>query len=106
MTRTDIHRIGAGGENPYIWASWAHVEAKRGRIAEARRLYDAATVADSTHAAAWHGWGLLEKQQGNYLRATELWAKVAVSPILHAVCCHLEHANALTALHCPESSNV
>lgn len=40
------------------------------------QLYDAAIVANGSHAAAWHGWGLLEKRQGNPLRARDLWMKV------------------------------
>lgn len=39
------------------------------------QLYDAAIVANGSHAAAWHGWGLLEKRQGNPLRARDLWVK-------------------------------
>lgn len=39
-----------------------------GNVSLARKLYDAAIVANPQHAAAWHGWGLLEKDQGNYLR--------------------------------------
>ena len=66
-----------GGSNPFIWASWAFLEAKLGRVARARQLYDASVVAEPSHAAAWHGWGLLEKKEGNVLRARDLWLKVA-----------------------------
>jgi hypothetical protein len=38
-------------------------------------LFDAATAADKTHAAAWHGWGMLEKREGNLLRARDLFVK-------------------------------
>ena len=44
-------------------------------MARARQLYDAATAADKTHAAAWHGWGMLEKSQGNFQRARDLLVK-------------------------------
>lgn len=58
----------AGGTNAHIWSAWAYLAAKMGNISLARKLYDAAIVANPQHAAAWHGWGLLEKDQGNYLR--------------------------------------
>lgn len=64
-----------GGTNAYVWTAWANLSAKRGDVPRARRLFDAATVADDRHAAAWHGWGLLEKRQGNFLRARDLWMK-------------------------------
>ncbi|KAK9811400.1 hypothetical protein WJX72_003311 [[Myrmecia] bisecta] len=63
------------GENEYIWQAWATLEAKQGNVAQARKLFDAATVSNSRHAAAWHGWGLLEKRQGNFLKARDLWMK-------------------------------
>jgi len=63
------------GQNPYIWQAWATLEAKRRNINNARKYYDAAIVASSSHVTAWHGWGQLEKQQGNYVRARELWIK-------------------------------
>ena len=66
----------AESQNAFIWAAWAYLEAKSGNAREARKLYDASTVADPEHAAAWHGWGLLEKQQGNLLAARDLWLKV------------------------------
>lgn len=58
----------AGGTNAHIWAAWAYLAAKLNNVGLARKLYDAAIVANPQHAAAWHGWGLLEKEQGNYLR--------------------------------------
>lgn len=58
----------AGGTNAHIWSAWAYLAAKMGNVSLARKLYDAAIVANPQHAAAWHGWGLLEKDQGNYLR--------------------------------------
>ncbi|KAL4435899.1 hypothetical protein ABPG77_000661 [Micractinium sp. CCAP 211/92] len=64
-----------GGTNAHIWAAWAYLAAKLNNVGLARRLYDAAIVANPQHAAAWHGWGLLEKEQGNYLRARDLWVK-------------------------------
>lgn len=45
-------------------------------MARARKLFDAATVVDETHACAWHKWGMLEKSQGNYLRARDLFMQV------------------------------
>ena len=57
-----------GGTNAHIWAAWAYLAAKLGNVTLARKLYDAAIVANPQHAAAWHGWGLLEKEQGNFLR--------------------------------------
>lgn len=61
-------RLAAGGTNAHIWAAWAYLAAKLNNVGLARKLYDAAIVANPQHAAAWHGWGLLEKEQGNYLR--------------------------------------
>jgi hypothetical protein len=65
-----------GGTNAHIWTAWAYLAARRNDVALARKLYDAAIVADKGHAAAWHGWGMLEKAQGDYLRARDLWTKV------------------------------
>ena len=95
--------LGAEGQNEFIWQAWATLEARVGNVAKARKvcsfplvmgcmcfslvaldvdillgraqLYDAAIVANGSHAAAWHGWGLLEKRQGNPLRARDLWVK-------------------------------
>lgn len=64
-----------GGTNAHIWAAWAYLAAKLNNVSLARKLYDAAIVANPQHAAAWHGWGLLEKEQGNFLRARDLWLK-------------------------------
>ena len=64
-----------GGDNPYIWQAWGTLEAEEGNISKARQLYDAATAADKTHAAAWHAWGIFEKSQGNYQRARDLFVK-------------------------------
>ncbi|GAB4821788.1 hypothetical protein N2152v2_008834 [Parachlorella kessleri] len=64
-----------GGTNAYIWAAWAYMACKQGNTQLARKLYDAAVVADSGHAAAWHGWGLMEKGLGNYIKARDLWIK-------------------------------
>ena len=56
------------------------------------QLFDAATVANSKHAAAWHGWGLLEKREGNMVKARDLWMKVgatvarSTASLLHALC--------------------
>ena len=58
----------AGGTNAHLWSAWAYLAAKMGSVSLARKLYDAAIVANPQHAAAWHGWGLLEKEQGNFLR--------------------------------------
>lgn len=57
-----------GGTNAHIWSAWAYLAAKLKNVSLARKLYDAAIVANPMHAAAWHGWGLLEKEQENYLR--------------------------------------
>ena len=56
------------------------------------QLYDAAIVANGSHAAAWHGWGLLEKRQGNPLRARDLWVKAwpascGAAGIIICFCC-------------------
>ena len=64
-----------GGDNAYIWQSWATLEATEGNVAKARQLFDAATAADKTHAAAWHAWGMFEKSQGNFQRARDLFLK-------------------------------
>jgi len=61
------------GENAFLWQAWAVLEERAGNPGTARRLYDAATVADKRHAAAWHAWGMLEKRQGNYQRARDLF---------------------------------
>lgn len=56
------------------------------------QLFDAATVANSRHAAAWHGWGLLEKREGNLVKARDLWMKVrgtvacCTASLLHVFC--------------------
>lgn len=55
--------------------AWATLEGKRGNVSQARRLYDAAIVADPKHPAAWHGWGMLEMRQGDLLRARELFIR-------------------------------
>lgn len=64
-----------GGLNEYIWQAWAYLEAKQNNVGQARKLFDAALVANNEHAASWHGWGLLEKQQGNFRKARDLWMK-------------------------------
>ncbi|KAL3678913.1 hypothetical protein R1sor_021869 [Riccia sorocarpa] len=63
------------GENPYIWQAWAVLEERSGNSAKARKLFDAATVADKKHAAGWHGWAKLELRAGNVKRATSLLNK-------------------------------
>lgn len=63
------------GVNPFIWTAWANLAVKRGNITLARKLFDAAIVASSSHAAAYHGWGLLEKKQGNYMKARDIWIR-------------------------------
>ncbi|KAK9907358.1 hypothetical protein WJX75_002146 [Coccomyxa subellipsoidea] len=64
-----------GGQNEYIWQAWATLEARLGRASQARKLFDAAIVANKKHAASWHGWGLLEKREGNLVKARDLWLK-------------------------------
>jgi len=44
-------------------------------VGRARKLYEGAVTAKSSHAAAWHGWGLLEKRQGNLRRAADIFTK-------------------------------
>ncbi|KAH7858422.1 hypothetical protein Vadar_023705 [Vaccinium darrowii] len=63
------------GENPYIWQSWAVLENKVGNIRRARKLFDAATVADRKHISAWHGWAVLELKEGNIKKARDLLGK-------------------------------
>ena len=75
----------AGGQNEYVWQAWATLESRCGRIAQARKLYDAALVANRKHAAAWHGWGHMEKRQGNVLKAKDIWMKVRVVPLCRYV---------------------
>ena len=64
-----------GGTNAHIWTAWAYLAGRRGNAALARRLYDAAIVASTSHAAAYHGWGLLEKAEGNVTRARDVWSR-------------------------------
>ncbi|KAL3689769.1 hypothetical protein R1sor_016078 [Riccia sorocarpa] len=63
------------GENAYIWQAWAVLEERTGNLAKARKLFDAATVADKKQPAAWHGWAKLELRAGNVKRATSLLNK-------------------------------
>ena len=72
----------AGGQNEYVWQSWAMLESRCGNIGQARKLFDAALVANRGHAAAWHGWGLMEKRQGNLLKAKDIWVKVRLDTIV------------------------
>lgn len=65
--------LSCGGDNAYLWQALAVLEERSGRYREARECFDAATVADKTHAAAWHGWGMLEQRQGNIKRARDLF---------------------------------
>ena len=65
----------SGGENAHLWQSLAVLEERCGRLREARDCFDAATVADNTHAAAWHGWGMLEQRQGNIKLARDIFIK-------------------------------
>ena len=46
-----------------------------GPRSHARRLFDAATVADPGHSAAWHGWGMLEMREDNLMKARELFLR-------------------------------
>ncbi|CAM6119782.1 unnamed protein product [Calypogeia fissa] len=63
------------GENPYVWQAWATLEEKCGDISKARKLYDAAIVADKKHVSAWHGWANLELRAGNVRKARSLLNK-------------------------------
>ena len=98
MQWVDLILETAGGSNAYIWASWAFLEAKLGKVAFARQLYDASTVAEPSHAAAWHGWGLLEKKEGHLLRARDLWLKVGMPPYSGIVPCTLRILHCYTVL--------
>jgi tetratricopeptide (TPR) repeat protein len=77
------------GANAHVWAAWAHLAARRGRAAQARKLFDAAVVAAPDHAAAYHGWGMLEKKEGRYAAARDVWVRglracaAAPSPYLY-----------------------
>ncbi|GMH38579.1 hypothetical protein BSKO_06463 [Bryopsis sp. KO-2023] len=80
------------GNNAYIWTAWGNLESKQGNPPKARRLFDAAVVADRSHMAAWHCWGMLEEREGHYEKAKNCWikgikygkhAKKAVSPYLY-----------------------
>lgn len=77
------------GSNAYIWTAWGNLEARKGMLSKARKLYDAAVVANLSHQAAWHGWGMLEKRERNYVRARDYWirgiknAKRSPSPYLY-----------------------
>ena len=51
-------RSAARRANAHIWAAWAYLAAKLNNVGLARKLYDAAIVANPQHAAAWHGWAL------------------------------------------------
>jgi hypothetical protein len=44
--------------------AWATLEERQGNLVRARKLFDAATAAERSHAAAWHGWGMLEQVRG------------------------------------------
>ena len=74
-----------GGQNEYVWQAWAMLESRCGKIAQARKLFDAALVANRKHAAAWHGWGHMEKRQGNLLKAKDIWMKVRAVPLLSSL---------------------
>jgi tetratricopeptide (TPR) repeat protein len=63
------------GENAYIWQAWAVLEDRSGNSSKARKLFDAATVADKTHAAAWHAWAVLEFREGDTKKARGLLNK-------------------------------
>ena len=75
----------AGGQNEYVWQAWATLESRCGKIAQARKLFDAALVANRKHAAAWHGWGHMEKRQGNLLKAKDIWMEVRAVPLLSSL---------------------
>lgn len=64
-----------GGDNAFIWQTWAVLESQVGNLDRARQLFDAATVADARHVAAWHGWAVMELKAGNVKRARELLQK-------------------------------
>eukprot|EP00252_Welwitschia_mirabilis_P026320 TRINITY_DN859_c0_g1_i3.p1 TRINITY_DN859_c0_g1~~TRINITY_DN859_c0_g1_i3.p1 ORF type:complete len:533 (+),score=130.26 TRINITY_DN859_c0_g1_i3:129-1727(+) len=51
---------------------WAVLEQKMGKVKKARKLYDAAIVANKKHVAAWHAWACLEIREGNVKKAREL----------------------------------
>lgn len=41
------------------------LEYRQGNISKARTLFDAATFARKTYAAAWHAWAQMEESVGN-----------------------------------------
>lgn len=63
------------GENAFLWQGWAILEQKIGNITKARKLFDAAIVADKKHVAAWHGWAFLEINEGNVKKGRYLLGK-------------------------------
>lgn len=63
------------GENAFLWQGWAILEQKMGNITKARKLFDAAIVADKKHVAAWHGWAFLEINEGNVKKGRVLLSK-------------------------------
>ena len=85
-----------GGQNEYVWQAWAGLEARCGRIAQARKLFDASLVANRKHAAAWHGWGHMEKRQGNLLKAKDIWMKVRIVPLRKSLLARVLQGQALT----------
>ena len=52
--------------------TWAMLEVQCGNVDSARKLFDAALVADERHVAAWHGWAVLELREGHAKKAREL----------------------------------
>eukprot|EP00271_Cylindrocystis_brebissonii_P016106 TRINITY_DN3930_c0_g1_i1.p1 TRINITY_DN3930_c0_g1~~TRINITY_DN3930_c0_g1_i1.p1 ORF type:complete len:911 (-),score=220.49 TRINITY_DN3930_c0_g1_i1:60-2696(-) len=64
-----------GGDSAYLWQAWAVLEQRLGNVGRARRLFDAATVADKRHSASWHGLALLELKEGNKRKARDLLEK-------------------------------
>ena len=55
--------------------AWAVLEQRAGNFGRARKLFDAALVADRRLSSAWHGWAVLELKDGNISKARDLIRK-------------------------------
>lgn len=51
------------------------LEQRAGNFGRARKLFDAALVADRRLSSAWHGWAVLELKDGNVSKARDLIRK-------------------------------
>jgi tetratricopeptide (TPR) repeat protein len=97
----EIYEFGTratGSENAHLWQAFATLERKAGNIQQARKYFDAATIANPKHAAAWHGWGELERGEGNYQRARDLFLKGLMKVPKSESSAHLYHSLGLMAM--------